>query len=233
MYAPPASKSLNPNLFMGVYNKVKSGTLFFSGYNASQISNECASIFLYFNVSQMLLIWLPVPLLEYTCSLIRAKSAAHFFQIWGNFWKSMKMETWQSLTPSKIQRIIEVFSSLWCLSRGLVQSSNARAFGSHPRGQGFESLQVHQTRKIRTCFRLEKGSDFLFSSECRTRNNAKPGNPSKRDCRAFACVICFYSIRSRSTTGCFWAAWQLAAGTVAPSSAKKGRTAAMGQRVSR
>ena len=28
----------------------------------------------------------------------------------------------------------------------------------------FESTRAHQTRKIRTCFRLEKGSDFLFSS---------------------------------------------------------------------
>ena len=28
----------------------------------------------------------------------------------------------------------------------------------------FESTRAHQTRKIRTCFRLEKGSDFSFSS---------------------------------------------------------------------
>ena len=72
----------------------------------------------------------------------------------------------------------------------------------------FNSLPAHQTRKIRTCFRLEKGSDFLFSSECRTRNNAKPGNPSKRDCRvfAFAGKIYFYSTLSRSTTGMRWAA---------------------------
>ena len=27
----------------------------------------------------------------------------------------------------------------------------------------FESTRAHQTRKIRTCFRLEKGSDFSFS----------------------------------------------------------------------
>ena len=48
-------------------------------------------------------------------------------------------------------------------------SSVGRAFGSHPRGQGFESLQVHQTRKIRTYFRLEKGSDFSFSSGLRMK----------------------------------------------------------------
>ena len=40
---------------------------------------------------------------------------------------------------------------------------------SHPRGRGFESLQVHQTRKIRTYFRLEKGSDFSFSSGLRMK----------------------------------------------------------------
>ena len=28
----------------------------------------------------------------------------------------------------------------------------------------FESTRAHQKRKIRTCFRLEKGSDFSFSS---------------------------------------------------------------------
>ena len=28
----------------------------------------------------------------------------------------------------------------------------------------FESTRAHQTRKIRTCFRLERGSDFSFSS---------------------------------------------------------------------
>ena len=32
-------------------------------------------------------------------------------------------------------------------------------------GHGFDSRQLHQTRKIRTYFRLEKGSDFSFSSE--------------------------------------------------------------------
>ena len=36
---------------------------------------------------------------------------------------------------------------------------------SHCGGRRFESDQVHETREIRTCFRLEKGSDFSFSSE--------------------------------------------------------------------
>ena len=31
------------------------------------------------------------------------------------------------------------------------------------RARGFESHHLHQTRKIRTYFRLEKGSDFSFS----------------------------------------------------------------------
>ena len=35
---------------------------------------------------------------------------------------------------------------------------------SHCGGSRFESDQVHETREIRTCFRLEKGSDFSFSS---------------------------------------------------------------------
>ena len=33
----------------------------------------------------------------------------------------------------------------------------------------FESTRAHQTRKIRTCFRLEKGSDFSFSSGLRMK----------------------------------------------------------------
>ena len=33
----------------------------------------------------------------------------------------------------------------------------------------FESTRAHQTRKIRTCFRLEKGSDFSFSSGTTTK----------------------------------------------------------------
>ena len=39
------------------------------------------------------------------------------------------------------------------------------AFTSHPGDPAqFESFAFHQTRKIRTYFRLEKGSDFSFSS---------------------------------------------------------------------
>mgnify|MGYP006993588754 CR=1 FL=1 len=37
------------------------------------------------------------------------------------------------------------------------------------RARGFESHHLHQTRKIRTCFRLEKGSDFSFSSGLRMK----------------------------------------------------------------
>ena len=37
----------------------------------------------------------------------------------------------------------------------------------------FESTRAHQTRKIRTCFRLEKGSDFSFSSESRMKALSK------------------------------------------------------------
>ena len=37
------------------------------------------------------------------------------------------------------------------------------------RARGFESHHLHQTRKIRTCFRLEKGSDFSFSSGTTTK----------------------------------------------------------------
>ena len=37
----------------------------------------------------------------------------------------------------------------------------------------FESTRAHQTRKIRTCFRLEKGSDFLFSSENKMKARSK------------------------------------------------------------
>ena len=33
----------------------------------------------------------------------------------------------------------------------------------------FESTRAHQTRKIRTYFRLEKGSDFSFSSGLRMK----------------------------------------------------------------
>ena len=41
----------------------------------------------------------------------------------------------------------------------------------------FESTRAHQTRKIRTCFRLEQGSDFSFSSGLRMKapvDGAKP-----------------------------------------------------------
>ena len=41
-------------------------------------------------------------------------------------------------------------------------SSVGRAFGSHPRGQGFESLQVHQTVRTRTRFFMKKGSGTFF-----------------------------------------------------------------------
>lgn len=37
------------------------------------------------------------------------------------------------------------------------------------RARGFESHHLHQTRKIRTYFQLEKGSDFSFSSDQRMK----------------------------------------------------------------
>ena len=55
-------------------------------------------------------------------------------------------------------------------------SSVGRAFGSHPRGQGFESLQVHHTVRTRTRFFTKKGSGtfFVYRRFCgRTTRNGK------------------------------------------------------------
>ena len=67
--------------------------------------------------------------------------------------KSSKIEKLENLlfvvkTPQK--------AAIWA------HSSAGRAFGSHPRGRGFESLQVHQNNIIRTLYRLVMGSDLLF-----------------------------------------------------------------------
>ena len=41
-------------------------------------------------------------------------------------------------------------------------------------GRGFESLPSHQTKKIRTFFQSEKGSDFLFSLEAASGGYSAP-----------------------------------------------------------
>ena len=55
------------------------------------------------------------------------------------------------------------------------RSSAGRAFGSHPRGRGFDPLRVHQNNIIRTFCRLVMGSDLLFLLE-----KLKTGNEENR-----------------------------------------------------
>ena len=55
------------------------------------------------------------------------------------------------------------------------RSSAGRAFGSHPRGRGFDPLRVHQNNIIRTFCRLVMGSDLLFLLE-----KSKTGNEENR-----------------------------------------------------
>ena len=55
------------------------------------------------------------------------------------------------------------------------RSSTGRAFGSHPRGRGFDPLRVHQNNIIRTFCRLVMGSDLLFLLE-----KLKTGNEENR-----------------------------------------------------
>ena len=50
-----------------------------------------------------------------------------------------------------------------------------KAFGSHPRGRGFDPLRVHQNNIIRTFCRLVMGSDLLFLLE-----KLKTGNEENR-----------------------------------------------------
>ena len=47
-------------------------------------------------------------------------------------------------------------------------SSAGRAFGSHPRGRGFESLQVHQMDIGRTPTFLKAVSPLKFASDVKT-----------------------------------------------------------------
>ena len=64
---------------------------------------------------------------------------------------------------------IVIKSTIWA------RSSAGRAFGSHPRGRGFDPLRVHQNNIIRTFCRLVMGSDLLFLLE-----KLKTGNEENR-----------------------------------------------------
>ena len=59
-------------------------------------------------------------------------------------------------------------------------SSAGRAFGSHPRGREFESLQVHHTEKIRTSSPPGTGSDFFFISKILHTEFMTPGFACRR-----------------------------------------------------
>ena len=63
-----------------------------------------------------------------------------------------------------------------------------RAFGSHPRGQGFESLQVHQKRARRTLHR-----SFIWSVVC-SFWFVSYKNERRLMRRKFSCVSAFFLI---------------------------------------
>ena len=72
---------------------------------------------------------------------------------------------------------IVIKSTIWA------RSSAGRAFGSHPRGRGFDPLRVHQINIIRTFIQSEMGSDLLFISrklkigKRKSGRTAEHGNP--------------------------------------------------------
>ena len=57
------------------------------------------------------------------------------------------------------------------LKNGLNAAFSDATGADRPKQRLFESTRAHQTRKIRTCFRLEKGSDFSFSSGSRMKED--------------------------------------------------------------
>ena len=87
---------------------------------------------------------------------------AHFLHIVELEIGCTAVQTMQRMRGTSIQKM-----TIFCIKfRYSVLAADGRnnPFGSYESvGRGFESLPSHQTKKIRTFFQSEKGSDFSFS----------------------------------------------------------------------
>ena len=73
-----------------------------------------------------------MPSSSYTRLLVRVSSATQFYQILRDFGLNQIQTAYPFLHLSRIERITDVFAFITYVSEGLVQSSNGRAYGSHP-----------------------------------------------------------------------------------------------------
>ena len=100
-----------------------------------QNSFKILRIYSYFSnwyVAYSLLIRLSVPSSSYTRLLVRVSSATQFCQLLRDFGSNQINTAYPFLYFSRIKRITDVFAFITYVSEGLVQSSNGRAYGSHP-----------------------------------------------------------------------------------------------------